>query len=217
MRSVRKYNIGGEFKLYEGKPSKKGVSQQERKDYGEMKAREERERLRRRAERKGKRAERRGEEPIGYRETIQAGGPRGLEEAVRGRTPIYQDEYDMLQRAAMANPVDYYQEVGLSGVRKGGKFGPLCEEGNKGAGASIACNPGKAKKLSKLRNKRAGRQANFMDKIMSRLRGKVGGGEDRYNPYNKEERARIALEMAGPTRGIVLNNARPSGFNIIYE
>ena len=213
----KKYNVGGEFKLYEGKPKKKGVSQQERKDYAEMKAEQERERLRRRAERKGQRAERRGEEPIGYRETIQAGGPRGLEEAVRSRTPIYQDEYDMLQRAAMANPVDYYPEVGLSGVRKGGNFGPLCEEGNKGAGASIACNPGKARKLAKARNKRAGRQANFMDKIMSRLRGRVGGGENQYNPYNEEERARIAREMAGPTRGIVLNNARPSGFNIIFE
>ena len=55
---------------------------------------------------------------------------------------------------------------------------------------------------------------------MSRLRGKVNVSGDQYtnyNPYNEEERARIALEMAGPTRGIVLNNARPSGFNIIYE
>lgn len=216
----KKYYTGGDFKLYEGKPRKKGVSQQERKDYAEMKAQQERERLRRRAERKGERAERRGEEPIGYRETIDAGGPRGLESAVRSRTPIYQDEYDMLQRAAMANPVDYYPEVGLSGVRQGGNFGPLCEEGNKGAGASIACNPGKAKKLSKLRNKRAGRQANFMDKIMSRLRGKVntkGDMWENYNPYNEEERARIAREMGGPTRGITLNNAQPSGFRIVFE
>ena len=213
----KKYNVGGEFKLYEGKPNKKGASQQERKDYAEMKAEQERERLRRKAERKGIRSERRGEEPIGYRETIQAGGPRGLEEAVRGRTPIYQEEYDALQRAAEVDPLDYYPEVGLSGVRKGGNFGPLCEEGNKGAGASIACNPGKARKLAKARNKRAGRKANFMDKIMARLRGRVGGGEDQYNPYNEEERARIARDMGGPTRGIKLNNDKPSGFNIIFE
>lgn len=219
MKCVRKYNIGGQYKLYEGKPKKKGTSQQERKDYAEVKAREERERLRRRSERQGRRAERRGEEPIGYRETIDAGGPRGLESAVRGRTPIYQSEYDMLQRAAMANPVDYYPEDGLSGVPKGGNFGPLCEEGNKGAGAGIACSPRKAKKLSKQRNKRAGRQANFIDKIMARMRGKINVSGDQYtnyNPYNEEERARIAREMGGPTRGITLNNARPSGFNIIY-
>ena len=199
------------------RPRKKATAQSERKEYALMKAEKERERLRRRAERKGQRSERRGDEPIGYRETIQAGGPRALEEAVRSQTPIYQDEYELLQRAAMVNPVDYYPEVGLSGVRKGGNFGPLCEEGNKGAGASMACNPRKARKLSKARNKRAGRQANFMDKIASRLRGRVGGGENQYNPYNEDERARIAREMGGPTRGIALNNARPSGYNISFQ
>ena len=215
----KKYNVGGEFKLYEGKPKKKGVSQQERKDYAEMKAEQERERLRRRAERKGQRAERRGEEPIGYRETIQAGGPRGLESAVRPRIPIYQDEYDMLQRAAEVDPLDYYETVGLSGVRQGGEFADPCEPGNKGAGASLACNPRLAKKLAK---RREGKKTTMLDVLMSRIRGRMlpsrqTEAQRRYNPYNEEERARIARQMGSSTRGITLSNSRPSGFNIIYE
>ena len=207
------YHPGGD------RPRKKGVSQQERKDYAEMKAEKERERLRRRAEKKGVRAESRGEEPIGYRETIQAGGPRGLEEAVRGRTPIYQDEYDMLMRAAEVDPLDYYETVGLSGVRQGGEFADPCKGGNKGAGAKIACDSGLAKKLAK---RREGKKTTMLDVLMSRIRGRMmpsrqTEAQRRYNPYNEEERARIAREMGGPTRNIALSNSRPSGFNIIYE
>jgi len=214
MKVKKTYRQGG-YRPGGDRPRKKGVSQQERKDYAEMKAEKERERLRRRAEKKGVRAESRGEEPIGYRETIQAGGPRGLESAVRGRTPIYQDEYDALQRAAEVDPLDYYEGVVLSGVRQGGEFSDPCRGGNKGAGAKIACDSGLAKKLAK---RREGKKTTMLDLLMSRIRGRMmPSGEKEINPYNQQERSRIARDMRSPTRGITLNNSRPLGFNIIYE
>ena len=219
MHCVKKYYTGGELRLYEGKPRKKGGSQQERKDYAEMKAQKERERLLRKAERKGQRAERRDDEPIGYRETIQAGGPRRLESAVRGREPIYQDEYEMLQRAAMVDPDQFYNVVGLSGVRKGGEFADPCREGNKGAGAGIACDASKARQVAR---QRQGKKTTFMDVLMNRLRGRMmpsamTEAQRNYSPYNEEQRQRIDREMGASIRGITLNNAKPSGFNINFR
>jgi len=218
MRSKR-YDLGGEYNPYDGNPKKKGTSVQERKDYAAMKATREMERLRRRAGRKGERSERRGDDPIGYRETIHGGNPRFMLPSVRQQAPIYQDEYDMLQRAAEVNPLDFYEQVGHSGVRKGGEFADPCREGNKGAGAAVACD---AKKARQVASQRQGKKTTFMDVLMSRLRGRMINGNNReaqkrYTPYNDQEQAMIDRERGMPTRGIKLNNTPPSGFSINFQ
>lgn len=147
-----------------------------------------------------------------------AGGPRSLESAVRGREPIYQDEYDLLVRAGEGTPLDYYEQTLLSGVRKGGEFADPCREGNPGAGASVACSAKKAKEVAR---QRQGKKTTVLDKMMQRLRGKIADAQvtdaPRFNPYNKAEQDMIAREMGTPLRGITLNNARPSGYNISFQ
>lgn len=215
MRAVKTYFEGGQAKLYSGKPKKKGVSQQERKDYAEMKAAKERARLQRKAERFGRRAERRGEEPIGYRETVSGGNPRFLQESTMTQTPIYQDQYDMLQRASEVHPDDVYHAV--AGSYSGGKGTDPCAPGNKGAGAAIACSARTAMKVARQRKGRG--SGGFMDRLMMMLQGRQlnRGTTDmqrRFSPYNDQEKARIAFDMGGPTRGITLNN---SGYNLRFE
>jgi hypothetical protein len=187
------------------RPRKNATAQSERKEYAEMKARKKRERLRRKAERKGQRAERKGEEPVGYRETVTGGNPRYLQESGTTRTPIYQDEYDMLQRAAGVNPIDYYQTKLLSGVRKGGDMADPCRGGEPGAGANVACSPMKAKKLAK---RRQGKKFRLIDKITQRILGeaydKSVGSLDGFNPYNDQEMERINRDMASPLSGVKL-------------
>jgi hypothetical protein len=203
---MRVYRHGG-YHPGDDRPKRKGVSQQERKDYAEMKAEQVRSRLLRKAERKGDRAERKGEEPVGYREAVTGGNPRYLQESGTTRTPIYQDEYDMLQRAAGVNPIDYYYTKLLSGVRKGGDMADPCRGGEPGAGANVACSPMLAKKIAKGRE---GKKFRLIDRITQRILGeaydKSVGSLDGFNPYNEEEMERVSRDMASPLRGIILND-----------
>ncbi|MEL0119540.1 MAG: hypothetical protein VXB01_11430 [Opitutae bacterium] len=202
---MRVYRHGGGYHPGDDRPKRKGVSQQERKDYAEMKAEQVRSRRLRRAERKGQRAERKGEEPVGYRETVTGGNPRYLQESGTTRTPIYQDEYEMLQKAAAVDPQDYYYQKLLSGVRKGGKMADPCRGGEPGAGANVACSPRTAKKVAK---RRQGKKFRLIDRITQRLVGeaydKSVGSVDGFNPYNDQDMERINRDMASPLRGVKL-------------
>lgn len=219
MKCVRKYSTGGQYKLYEGKPKKKGATQQERKDYAIQKAEKEREKLRKKAARKGRKSERRGEEPIGFRTVFTGGGnPRFLQESSQEQVPVYEDEYNLLKEAAQVDPVDYYPAVGKSGVVTGGNYGSVCKPGSKGAGANVACDPGKARKLGK---RREAKGVTFLDKLMHAIRGKAYGRgvnrqapSNRYNPFSDSERAAIAAEQGLPIRGITLNQAPAIDFSL---
>jgi len=193
------------------KPRKKATSQAERMEYAQGRAEDVVTMLRNRADRRHSRAEKKGEEPVGYRTVYAAGGPRTLGSTEKRQVPVYQDELDFLVKASQVDPNDYYHAVGLSGVRKGGEFSSLCKEGNKGAGASVACNPRKAKKLAKGREKRQGRAGKSRDNFFANLMGRLmtrGSSEsmDTYNPFqvNPETQARIDAQSRAQNAGVTL-------------
>lgn len=99
-----------------------------------------------------------------------------------------------------------------SGARKGGKDTEACKPGNKGAGASVACDPGKARKLGKSRE---GKNRSNLDKLMHFLKTRVGGyrnvkggGQEGKQPTaDNRFRYGVQIPMEDPYKDVVLQSA----------